>query len=1122
MQINLPFKFGIIIINIFIVGLFTQVVANAFQAEQTNSSKEMHAMQISESQERMFYKTSFDEEISLEIEKESLDQALLTVSKKAGLRLTFKGDILSYNKKISLHNKNISISEALTKILDETDLDFYFSKEGYLLIQPSHLEDDIIFEQQEISGTVVDDANGEPLPGVNIIVKDQPNIGTTTNIDGEYSLEVPDEANVLVFSFIGFETQEIEINGRNRINVVLTGAVLPGEELVVVGYGFQKKRDLTGSVSRVEGEELVSIPSSSVEDALQGKIAGVQVLPVDGRPGQSPEIRIRGVGTLNNSSPLFVVDGLLLDDISFLDSKDIESVDVLKDASSTAIYGSRGANGVVIVTTKKGRRGDTQISMRSTFGFQEVANELEVANAREFATLVNESEANAGRSPIFENPEAFDEGTDWQDLIFRDAAPTQNYQLSVRGGNDNSIYFVSANYFQQDGVVRESSFQRVNLRVNNEYFASDNVTVGHNVTFNFQDQDSEAQQPIITQALRADPTTRPFDDEGNFFDTTINGASVNPVASQQLTSPETITYSILGDAFANITFLENFRLRSSFGLNLRRSEFKEFIPEFDISTLQRNPDSRINVRDTKITQWNSQNTLNYINDWGDHAVNVLSGLTFEEFKFEDLGGSRINIPGSGPEFFFLDAGEEEGQTNFNSSNAWGIISFLGRVNYSYKDRYLVTASFRRDGSSRFADRNRWGNFPSAALGWVISSEPFFEDVPYISFLKLRTSWGITGNDKIDTNAAIPTVNDNTSVFGENEDIRTGRTISRIANPNLRWEETTQYDVGLEINFLNEKFTTELDWFRRQTDDILIDVPIPGSVGAFAPVINAADVVNRGFELTLQWREQRRNFSYSIGFNGTTIHNEVKSLGQGLEEIFDGGTRNLGFTTRTATGQPIGSFFGFKVDGVFQTQEDIDNSPSRPGDQPGDLKLVDLNGDGVIDSDDRTDLGSPIPDFVYGFNLAGSYKNFDLAMDFDGQTGNQILNARLAIRGFRVLNYDRVFLDRWTGPGTSNTVPRITEGGNNFETDRFLEDGGFLRLRNIQLGYTLPINTLGLDFSRIRFFANATNVFTKSDFNGFNPQVAGRNQGSTVTASGIADENLFPIARTYTFGVEVDF
>jgi len=973
----------------------------------------------------------------------------------------------------------------------------------------------------QVEGVVTSVEDGNALPGVNVVVKGT-QIGTATNVDGFYSLTVPEGNNVLVFSFLGFETQEVEINGRNRIDVELQESVITGEEMVVTGYGLQRKTDFTGSTSSVESERLVTIPSQALEDALQGKVAGVQVIPVDGRPGSTPQVRIRGVGTLNDASPLFVVDGMLLDDISFLDTNDIESVEVLKDASATAIYGSRGANGVVVISTKKGRAGEPRISIRTSTGVQEISNEIEVANAREFATLANESAANEGRSPVFENPDQVGPGTDWIDFVSDNSAIIQDYQVSVSGGSEKSTYFVSTNYFQQDGVIGGATFQRVNLRVNNEYFATDNITIGHNIAFTFDDSQNEAGG-LIGLALNADPTIPPRNEDGDFFDSTINGGTANPAASIEFNNNDQFGFRASGNAFVRINFLENFDFRSSFGLDWRRDEMKNFVPEFNVSSLQQNTENDLRVEDEKETNWTSETTLNFNNTYyDDHRIDVLGGITFQEFKNETLGGTRINLPGNSPEFFFLNSGETVGQTNFNSSFAWGVISFIGRLNYVYKDRYLLTGTIRRDGSSRFARANRWGNFPSIAGGWIVSAEPFFEDVPYVSFLKIRTSWGQIGNDKIATDAATPTVAGNIdAVFGEGEDINTGRTLTALANPDLRWEETEQYDVGVELNLFNDRFTSEVDWYHRATDDILVRVPIPASVGVQQePIVNAAKVLNKGVDITLNWREQKRNFFYGVQFNGSTINNEVKSLGGGRDDIIAGNIRNLGNTTRTVVGGEIGAFYGWKMNGIFQTQEEIDSSPNRGVEQPGDIRIVDTNGDGTINEDDKVVLGSPIPDFVYGFSLSGGYKQFDVTMDFDGQIGNEIINARLAERGFRQLNYDAAFLDRWTGPGTSNSEPRVTESGHNFEVlDRFLEDGDFFRLRNVQLGYTVPVNSIGgVTFRNIRVFANATNVFTNSDFNGFNPQVG----GGSVIATGIAGGNVFPLARSYTFGVEIDF
>ncbi len=980
--------------------------------------------------------------------------------------------------------------------------------------------------QQVVQGTVTSADDGSPLPGVNISVQGT-SVGTASGTDGTYKLKVPEGGSVLVFSFVGFSDQQVTIDGRSEINVAMEPQASELEELVVVGYGTQRKSDLTGSISSVSSEEVDKIPTGNVQDALQGKVAGLQVTPASGRPGDQPVVQIRGVGTLNNANPLYVVDGLLVDDIGYLSPSNIESIEVLKDASATAIYGSRGANGVIVVTTKQGQVGSTQISADSYFGIQRVTDKIDIADAREFATLANESAANEGRDPVFENPEQFGSGTDYQSLILDDAAPIQNYSLTASGGTDNYVYSVSGTYFKQDGIVRGSNYQRVSLRLNNEYFLSDFVSVGHNVAFNYDDLEQEPGG-IINGALQADPTLPPRNENGDFTDLGQNGGSGNPAASLAFNNNDRNGFRTAGNAYLNVEFLQNFNLNSSFSLDLERDQRKNFIPEFFVSPIQSNDENSLEVENENSTSWIIKNTLEYAEEWDQHRLTVLGGSTFQKSVFENLQGSRINFPGSDPAFFFLNAGETEGQTNENSSTASGIISYLGRVNYVYKDRYLFTGTYRVDGSSKFGENNRYGYFPSLALGWRISEEPFF-DVPEISNLKIRGSWGRVGNDKIGVNAAIPTVTSGlTYVLGEGQVIVPGGTITELANPDLKWEETEQLDIGLELGLFEDNLNMVFDYYRKNTSDILVTVPIPGAVGAAAPVVNAASVLNRGIDLSIDWQQSSGDFTYSVGFVGSTIYNEVTALGENQEAIIAGNQRNLGNTTRTVVGEPIGSFYGFKTIGVFQNQQQIDNLPNRDGAVPGDIRLADLNGDGEITDADQTFLGSPIPDYTLGLNLSASYKNIDFSLSLDGQFGNQVLNARRASRGFRLLNYEDEFLERWTGEGTSNEEPRITESGPNYVTDRFLQDGDFVRLRNLQIGYSLPATLIeSLSVRGIRFYANASNVVTFTGYTGYTPQIANTmtdesgDQSGNVLASGI-DTGVFPIASTYSLGIEIDF
>ncbi|MEX0720748.1 MAG: TonB-dependent receptor [Balneolaceae bacterium] len=996
--------------------------------------------------------------------------------------------------------------------------------------------------QNEITGQVTDSQTGEPLPGVNIVVKGTDR-GTTTNVEGVFQLTVESLQDTLVFSYVSFETTTIPIDGQTTINVELIPSTVFGDELVVVGYGTQRKSDVTGSVSSVKSEDITAVSTATLQDALQGRMAGVNITPQSGRPGSQPVVRIRGVGTLNNSNPLYVVDGMLLDDIAFLDNRDVASVEVLKDASATAIYGSRGANGVIVITTKKGVAGEPRMSVNSYAGIQRVNNMIEMANAHEYAILANESAANRGASPIFEDPDQYGEGFDWQDWLINDAS-IQSHQVGASGGTENMIYNVSGNYLKQDGVVRKSDFERVSLRVNNEYFLTENIHFGHNINFAYENFQNESQggdgvTGLLMYALQADPTLTPRNEDGEFTDVSVNGGRFNPAAVVAYNHNENDGFRTTGNVYLEIGFLKNFNFRSNFGINWRRDNQRTYLPEHFVTPLQFREENQLVIFKGDATNWLNENTVEYANDFGNHSLNLLAGISAQEFVNSGLTGRRLNIPtgalSPNYDLLFLNAGETEGQTTNNGSSTWGMMSNIFRANYNYDDRYLLTATFRRDGSSRFAERNRWGNFPSAAAGWIISNEPFMEgvrDASGLDFLKLRGSWGRIGNDKIDTDAAVATVTSNLSyVLGTGQELQTGAAVTELSNPDIRWEETEQLDIGLELALFDSRFNTELDWYRRETKDILVEVPIPNIVGVTGqPVVNAASVLNTGFEVNLNWQDSGTDFRYEIGLTGTTVDNEVLSLGGGREEITGGGVRNLGSTTRTIVGQEIGAFYGWKQIGIFQNQDEIDNSATRGDEEPGDIKIADINGydedgellgepDGIIDDADKTFLGSPIPDFYYGINLSAAYKNFDFSMLFDGQGGNKILYARTVERGFGQFNYEKFMLDRWTGEGTSNTEPRISEAEHNYQVlDRFLYDGDFFRLRNLTLGYTLPVNLLSqFNVRRFRIYLNATNLFTLTEYPGYTPQIG----GGAVIANGI-DNGTYPVTSNYTIGVEISF
>jgi len=976
-----------------------------------------------------------------------------------------------------------------------------------------------------VVGTVVDEG-GSPLPGANVAIPGTQR-GTSTNSEGRFVLgSLAPQTYTLRASFIGYLAQEqsVTVTGGDttRVRFALSSDVSQLDEVVVVGYGQQEREDLTGSISSVEGEDLSRVSTSSVGQALQGQVSGVQVKPTSGEPGAGAQIRIRGVGTLNNASPLYVVDGMLTDDISFLNTQDIASIEVLKDASATAIYGSRGANGVIIITTKKGERNEgTTFNANVYRGWQEVMSPIDLANAQQYATLANELRASQGQSPAFQNPDQLGSGTDWQDVIYR-PAPLTNAQFSARGGTDDITYNFSANYLNEEGVMQKSDFTRATFRANNTYMLTDALELGHNLAFTYR---TGTQAPnVVAAAYRADPTIAPKGSDGEFNDANVRASAGNPAAT---TFYHRNTYSgrrFVGDLYAEYSFLDNFTFKSSVGTDLDFQRTRNFNPEFAVSTAQRNDRSSISVNTTQEFSWLWENTVNYNRSFGNHSIDAVAGVTAQEFKNEVLGGSRVNVIGESQSLWYLNAGQQSGQTNVNTAYDWSMLSGLFRANYSYQDRYLLTVSMRADGSSRFGEDNRYGYFPSVAGGWRVSEEAFMEDVDVISNLKLRASWGKTGNDKISAYPSVASITTNqNAVFGtpSNQGLQFGATLAELANPQIQWEETSQTNVGLNLGLLDGKLTTEVDYYHRNTSGILVRVPIPEYVGVNTqPVVNAAEVQNTGVDAKVSWSQSFDDFSYQIGVNGSLPNNEVKSLGSGKEEILGGGlTNEISFTTKTEPGHPIGAFYGYKVDGVYQTQEEIDNTPSMPNVEPGDLNFADVDGDGDIDADDRTYIGSPIPDLTYGVNLSASYKGFDISATLNGQMGSEIFNAKKSVR-FGLENFETSYLDRWTGEGTSNSEPRIGNPGHNWFTasEWLLEDADFLKLRNVQVGYTMPQSiTRPLNMEKLRVYANGTNLVTFTGYSGYTPEIS----GSSVISDSI-DDGIYPIARTVTFGVDLTF
>ncbi|MGB3799738.1 MAG: TonB-dependent receptor [Lewinella sp.] len=974
--------------------------------------------------------------------------------------------------------------------------------------------------QVTVDGTVTDGT--EALIGVSVQVPGTTS-GTITDLDGRYELTVPAGSDSLVFSYIGYAPQQVAIDGRTTVDILLSEASEVLQEIVVVGYGIQQKDDLTGAVGVVESEQLTDIPTQSLGQSLQGKVSGLQIIPSSGTPGADAIFRIRGVGTLNNADPLFVVDGMILNDISFLNPQDVQNVSVLKDASATAIYGSRGANGVIIITTKQGT-GEGQLTLNAYAGTQEVVRQIDVLNANQYATLINEADVNEGRQPRFADPSQFGEGTNWQDVIFQQA-PIYNATLSFQGGNEESSFNLSANYYRQEGIIRGSAYDRFTTRLNNTRQVKDWLTVAGNLSLGYNTSDNISTGSVLATAYRADPISVPRDSAGNFGDASAIGNTGNPLASIFYTNDRSETYRAVGNTYADITFLDGFTFRTNFGLDFVYDRNRNFVPAFRVSPSQQNLESDISVRNAYRRNWLWENTLSYTNDFGIHHFDGVVGITYQDNFGEEIGGGRQRVIGNDPSFYYLNSADPTTATNYNgvSGGDWGLTSYLGRLNYTYDGRYLLTVSGRADGSSRFGDNFKYGFFPSVGVGWNVSREAFWNDGGPISRLKLRASWGQTGNDRIGEYQYVPRVASTVgSVFGGEPVLLPGATVTSLANPDLRWEETTQTDVGLELGLLNNQFLLEVDLYRKFTDGVLFQAPIPDYIGADPAVRNVAEVLNRGLDVSANWRAGGDAFRYNVGVNASFVNNEVVTL-DGDTENFFGGALGVGgqLGTNSRVGSAVGSFFGYEAIGVFQNEEQLGQFPQLGDQQVGDIIYRDVNGDGTVSAaGDRVVLGSAIPDMTLGVNGSFSYSGLELSFDVTGQFGSEVINAKQMAR-FGAYNFETRWLDRFTTEGSSNTIPRVTIAGQNFETlsSLYVEDASYIRLRNVTLGYRFSTDlTDRLRMQSLRVYVNGTNLVTSQDYSGYNPEIYNTN----LFDNGIDRGTIYPIARTITAGIDITF
>ncbi len=983
-------------------------------------------------------------------------------------------------------------------------------------------------EQLTVSGNVTEAITGESGIGVTVLVKGTSN-GTVTDIDGNYTLNNVPANGTLIFSYIGKTTVEEPVNGRTTINVILSEDVHALEEVVVIGYGTARKRDLTGSIASIDADEIANRPSSNLLASIQGKVAGVQVVNT-GRAGQDPEVRIRGTNSINGYSPLYVVDGLFSDNINYLNPADIESMEILKDPSSLAIFGVRGANGVIIVNTKRARMGQTVVNFNSSIGFKEVIQRMDMTNAAQFRELYDEQRINQGLVSF--NYSDWGADTDWQDVIFQKGVMTNN-NISITGSSEKSRFYLGVGYTSEEGSIIHEKYSRLTLNLSSDYNVSDVLRFGYQVNAS-RTKPTDAKG--VSGAIRAAPIGPVYDESGTLLHTLpdFQRAQVwNPLVDAELRANHNIgiNHRAAGNIYGELDFFNNFSFKTTLSLDYGVEESRAFSPIITVF----NPDvggaedltTNESISQSKSTRIVAQGDyiLSYNNSFGSHSISATAGLTTNFTEFSSLGASRsqniediiFSIPGNDIDKWWISAISEKSTSNSSSQFKRFTMSYLLRALYNFENKYLLNASYRRDGASVFRSvGNTWDNFYSFGAGWVVTEEDFMNEQEVINYLKIKGSWGVLGSQNTG-GFNYPTYprlqSSGSAVFGDN--IITGYSINYLPQ-NLSWEKTYAWEAGFEVNLLNNRLRLEPVYYSKITKDII--VLLSGFSGARNALENLGEIKNHGFEVSATWSDKvgSDGLSYSLSANLTTINNEVLSLGRGAEDaIFAAGG-----ISRTMEGYPVGHFFGYKVAGVYQNREDVKTylPNSVGGVAPGDLKFADVNGDGEITQDDRTMIGNPTPDLTYGFNVSLNFKNFDLGVDMMGVYGNEIYRT-WDDPTFAQLNYLEGRMDRWNGEGTSNWEPILNPSRsiNLINSNYFIEDGSFFRIRNVQLGYTVDDDALKRVYlTSLRIYANVQNLKTWTRNTGYTPEI-----GGSALAFGI-DGGTYPMPMIYSFGVNLTF
>ncbi|MBD2753080.1 TonB-dependent receptor [Spirosoma sp. BT704] len=979
-----------------------------------------------------------------------------------------------------------------------------------------------------VSGKVVS-ASGEVVPGANVVVKGT-TTGTSTNAQGNFSLNAPSDGT-LVISSLGFVSLEIAIGGRSQLTVKLAEDRKALEEVVVVGYGTQRKSDVTGSLSSVTAKEIKSVPVTGVGQALQGRAAGVQVTQASNAPGGGVTIRIRGGNSINaGNEPLYVIDGFPVYNESGanLNPNDIESMEILKDASATAIYGSRGANGVVLITTKRGKSGQNRIEFETYYGIQQVRKKLPMLNATQYATLVNEANTNVGRAPVFTDAQiaGFGEGTNWQDEIFRDA-PIQNYQLTASGGSDKTRYAVSANYLNQQGVIINSNYDRASFRFNFDHKINDKVNIGTSLNVIRSrnnavptDADGGTSGTVVYSALNFSPTQPVYNSDGTLvvFNTPGRIQIGSPVGQALGTYNLTVGTRMIGSVFADYKIIPGLTFRTSFGADVNYSKRSLYLSRNTATGTQLS--GQASIINNQSSTWLNENTLTYNKSFANvHNLTFLAGYTMQGNRFESVEARSQGFANDILTYENLGSASTALVPASSASN-WQLNSYIGRANYDYAGKYLLTATVRADGSSRFGASNKWAVFPSASVAWRLSEESFLKGNAVINDLKLRVSYGLSGNQEITQYQSLATLGTQNANF--NNTVVIGIGPSRVANPDLRWETTAQADIGIDVGVLNNRITLTADYYNKKTTDLLLSVPLPYVSGYASALQNLGSIRNQGFELGINSTNLNGAFKWTTAFNIAANRNKVLNLGDQTEFAAGDASGHLQLPNSglVRVGEQIGLFYGYQSSGIFQNQGEVDGSAQKTA-KPGDRRYVDQNADGAINASDRVILGYAQPKLYGGITNTFSYKGVELSVFMQGTSGNSIFNInRFELESLTgVSNQSAETLNRWTPTNPSNEIPRANAVGNAYVlSSRQIEDGSYLRVKNINLSYTLPASLVSkVKLYNVKVYVSAQNWVTITKYSGFDPEV---NRFGQSTLSQGSDYGSYPGNKMILAGLNI--